>query len=247
MSLIDNLDKSNIPEHVAIIMDGNGRWAKKHGQERFVGHERGAEAVRNVLKSAGKIGIKFLTLYTFSTENWSRPEEEVTALMSLLVRLIEHETPNLKKNDVRLQAIGDLSSMPQEVQNSLNWSINKLKDCKGTTLILALNYSGRWDITNACKQLVEQASSGNIKSEDVTNELLSSLVATKNIPDPDLLIRTSGELRISNFLLWQIAYSELYFTPVFWPEFSEEHLIEAILDYQLRQRRFGKTSQQIEE
>ncbi len=246
MSLIDKLNKTNIPNHVAIIMDGNGRWAQQHGKERFAGHEKGADAVREVLKTAAKIGVKYLTLYAFSIENWLRPKEEVEALMGLLIYSIKHETPSLKENNVRLKAIGDLSGMPQEVQDNLNWSIEELKDCDGITLVLALSYGSRWEITNACKQLVEKAALGEIKGEDVTTDLVNSMMTTKNIPDPDLLIRTSGEVRISNFLLWQIAYTELYFTSVLWPDFSEEHLVEAILDFQSRQRRFGKTSQQIE-
>ncbi|MFV0365407.1 MAG: isoprenyl transferase [Mangrovibacterium sp.] len=247
MSLIDKLDKTKLPKHIAVIMDGNGRWAKQHGYERFVGHERGAESVRAILTAAGKVGIEYLTLYAFSTENWSRPKEEVEALMSLLVHMIKQETPNLKKNKVRLQAIGDLASMPQEVQESLAWSINELKDETGVTLVLALSYSSRWEITNACQQMMTQVEAGKLKASEVTDELVSSFLTTHAIPDPDLLIRTSGETRISNFLLWQIAYAELYFTSVLWPDFREENLAEAILDYQSRERRFGKTSQQIEE
>lgn len=249
MRLIDKIDKTNIPKHVAIIMDGNGRWAKQHGHERFVGHEKGTKSVREVLKSATKIGIEYLTLYAFSTENWSRPQAEVDALMGLMVRLINHETSSLKENGVKLKAIGDLKSLPEEVQECLNWSINELKEGKGVTLVLALSYSGRWEIADACRQMVEQAEMGKLKSAEVNRDLLAEYISitSQGVPDPELLIRTSGEQRISNFLLWQIAYAELYFTPVLWPDFTGEHLAEAILDYQSRQRRFGKTSQQIEE
>lgn len=247
MSLIDKIDKTNIPAHVAIIMDGNGRWAAQHGHERFVGHEKGAEAIRGVLMSAAKIGVKCLTVYAFSTENWSRPQSEVDALMGLMAKLIQQETPGLKKNGVRLQVIGDQSALPEEVQKGFQWSIDELKDCERITLVLALNYSGRWEITNACKQAVALAERGELKSSEITSDLVGSMMNTKDMPELDLLIRTSGEIRVSNFLLWQIAYAELYFTPVLWPDFAEEHLLEAIVDYQSRQRRFGKTSQQIEE
>ncbi|MFV0289970.1 MAG: isoprenyl transferase [Mangrovibacterium sp.] len=247
MSSIDKIDKTNIPKHVAIIMDGNGRWAEQHGEERFKGHEKGAEALREVLKSARKIGVNYLTIYAFSTENWARPKDEVDALMSLLVHLITHETPSLKQSGVCLKAIGDIDALPIDVQESLNKSIAELSSCSEITLIIALSYSSRLEITHACKKLVEKAASGQLQATDVTVEMINEHLSTKSIPDPDLLIRTSGELRISNFLLWQIAYAELYFTPVLWPDFAEEHLVEAILDYQARQRRFGKTSQQIAE
>ncbi|MFV0265740.1 MAG: isoprenyl transferase [Draconibacterium sp.] len=246
MSLIDRLDKTNIPNHVAIIMDGNGRWAQKQGKERFAGHEQGAESVRNVLKASVEVGIKYLTLYAFSTENWSRPQAEVDALMGLLVHSINHETPELKKNGVRLHAIGDIESMPKDFQERLIWSIEELKDCDTINLVLALSYSSRWEIVEACKKISAGVKSGEINENDIDDALITNKLSTKNIPDPDLLIRTSGEIRISNFLLWQIAYSELYFTPVLWPDFGRENLIEAVLDYQTRQRRFGKTSQQIE-
>ncbi len=241
------IDKTNIPKHVAIIMDGNGRWAKQRNKERFAGHEKGAEAVKEVLKAAAEIGIEYLTLYTFSTENWLRPKEEVDALMSLFIYSINQETPNLKKNGVKLHVIGNVLSFPEEVQKNLNWSINELKDCNKINLVLALSYSGQWEIVEMCKKISGDVQQGLININDIDATLVAKNLNTKNIPNPDLLIRTSGEIRISNFLLWQIAYSELYFTKTLWPDFNKESLVEAVINYQSRQRRFGKTSQQIEE
>lgn len=245
MTLKEKLNASKIPQHVAIIMDGNGRWAAKHGNERFFGHEQGVESVRSVLEGASEIGIKYLTLYAFSTENWSRPKSEVDALMGLLVHAINNETESLKEKNVRLRMIGDYDSLPAEVQEKLDWSINELQDCTGVTLVLAISYSAKWEITEAIRQIANDVKTGNLLPENINKELIDNYLATKGIPDPELLIRTSGEARISNFLLWQIAYSEFYFTPVLWPDFTKEQLFEAVYDYQNRERRFGKTSQQI--
>lgn len=245
MTLKEKLNASKIPQHVAIIMDGNGRWAAKHGNERFFGHEQGVESVRSVLEGASEIGIKYLTLYAFSTENWSRPKSEVDALMGLLVHAINNETESLKEKNVRLRMIGDYDSLPAEVQEKLDWSIKELQDCTGVTLVLAISYSAKWEITEAIRQIADDVKTGNLLPENINKELIDNYLATKGIPDPELLIRTSGEARISNFLLWQIAYSEFYFTPVLWPDFTKEQLFEAVYDYQNRERRFGKTSQQI--
>lgn len=245
MTLKEKLNASKIPQHVAIIMDGNGRWAAKHGNERFFGHEQGVESVRSVLEGASEIGIKYLTLYAFSTENWSRPKSEVDALMGLLVHAINNETESLKEKNVRLRMIGDYDSLPAEVQEKLDWSIKELQDCTGVTLVLAISYSAKWEITEAIRQIANDVKTGNLLPENINKELIDNYLATKGIPDPELLIRTSGEARISNFLLWQIAYSEFYFTPVLWPDFTKEQLFEAVYDYQNRERRFGKTSQQI--
>jgi len=242
----DKLIKDRIPRHVAIIMDGNGRWAAQFGNERTFGHEHAIEAVRSVVEGAGEIGIHYLTLYTFSTENWSRPKEEVDALMGLFVQAISEETDELLKNNVRLRAIGDIKSLPQNVQEKLTWSIEKLDSCTGLTLVLALSYSSKWEITEAVKRIAEQVKLGKIDPSEIDYDLVNCFLNTSDMPDPELLIRTSGECRISNFLLWQIAYSELYFTPKLWPDFRKEDLFEAIYDFQNRERRFGKTSQQVE-
>ncbi|MHA7108952.1 isoprenyl transferase [Sunxiuqinia elliptica] len=245
MTAKEKIQKSNLPKHIAIIMDGNGRWAAKQGNERAFGHEHGVDAVRSAVEGAVEVGLQYLTLYAFSTENWSRPQDEVTALMGLLVQAITDETEKLKEQNVRLAMIGDLASLPEEVQEKLNWSINKLKDSTGLTLVLALSYSSKWEITQAIRQIATDVKEGILTVEEINNNLLDKYLATKGIPDPELLIRTSGETRISNFLLWQIAYAELYFTPVLWPDFRKENLFEAICDFQNRERRFGKTSQQL--
>lgn len=241
----DKLIKDKLPKHIAIIMDGNGRWAAQFGNERTFGHEHGVEAVRSVVEGAGEIGIEYLTLYAFSTENWSRPKEEVDALMGLFVQAISEETDDLLKNNVRLRAIGDISSLPENVQEKFLWSINKLNSCTGLTLVIAISYSSRWEITEAVKQIAGQVKLGKIQPSEIDGSLIECYLNTSQIPDPELLIRTSGEVRISNFLLWQIAYSELYFTPKLWPDFRKEDLFEAIYDFQNRERRFGKTSQQL--
>lgn len=241
----DKLIKDKIPKHVAIIMDGNGRWAAQFGNERTFGHEHGVEAVRSVVEGAGEIGVEFLTLYAFSTENWSRPKLEVDALMGLLVQSISDETDELLKSNVRLRVIGDVLSLPQNVQEKLEWSIAKLHNCTGLTLVLALSYSSKWEIVEAVKHIAEEVKNGKLELSDIDYDLMNTYLNTSNMPDPELLIRTSGECRISNFLLWQIAYSELYFTPKLWPDFRKEDLFEAIYDYQNRERRFGRTSEQL--
>ncbi|WP_080905285.1 isoprenyl transferase [Parabacteroides sp. Marseille-P3160] len=245
MSLIDKIDKEHLPRHVAIIMDGNGRWAKARGKERSYGHQEGVVSVRKAVEAATKIGLNYLTVYTFSTENWNRPEEEVIALMNLLVTAIHRETPDLMRNNVRLKAIGDLSRLPEQTNRTLQDCIRETSANTGVTLVLALSYSSRWEIVEAAKRLAAQVETKKIKVEDITEELFADQLTTRGIPDPDLLIRTGGEQRISNFLLWQLSYSELYFTDVFWPDFREDELYEAILSYQHRERRFGQTSEQL--
>lgn len=244
-SYIDKIDKTRLPEHIAIIMDGNGRWAKAQGLDRSYGHKKGVDSVRTVTEAASEIGVKYLTLYTFSTENWNRPQEEIEALMALMVMAIERETPDLIKNNVRLQAIGNLGRMPKEVRDRLDKCISDTAQGTGVTLILALSYSSRWEIIEAVKRISSSVKAGEIAIEDITEETISNNLTTANIPDPDLLIRTGGEERISNFLMWQISYSELYFTPEYWPDFGKESLYKAIYDYQSRERRFGKTSEQL--
>ena len=244
-SFRNRLDKNNIPKHVAIIMDGNGRWAEKHGKARVFGHERGVESVRSVVEGAGEIGIKYLTLYAFSTENWERPKNEVDALMELLVQAIEMETESLMKNNVRLSTIGNIEAMPAKVKEKLEGCISFLDSNTGLNLVLALSYSSKWEIINAVKNLVQDSIDKKIKPEKINNELFEGYLNTAKISDPELLIRTSGEYRISNFLLWQIAYSELYFTEKLWPDFRKEDLWEAVFDFQNRERRFGKTSEQL--
>ena len=240
----EKLIKDKIPHHIAVIMDGNGRWAAQFGNERTFGHEHGVEAVRSVVEGAGEIGVDFLTLYAFSTENWNRPKSEVDALMGLFVQAIMEETDELLKNNVRLKMIGDIDSLPQDVQDKFLWSIEKLKNCTGLTLVIALSYSSKWEIIEAVKRMAGEVKTGKIQPEDINSEMMDCFLNTSDMPDPELLIRTSGECRISNFLLWQIAYSELYFTPKLWPDFRKEDLFEAIFDFQNRERRFGRTSQQ---
>ena len=239
------LDLNNIPQHVAVIMDGNGRWAKDQGQMRIYGHMNGVESVRETLKCATELGVKYLTLYAFSTENWNRPKDEVEALMSLLVDTIIQELDELNDNSVRLLAIGDLESLPASCQDALKQGKEKTKNNDSITLILALSYSARWELVNGMKKIAAEVEAGNLKVADISAEHISSSLTTAGIPDPELLIRTSGEQRISNFLLWQIAYAELYFSPVHWPDFRKEHFKEALLEYQKRERRFGKVSEQI--
>ena len=234
-----------IPCHIAIIMDGNGRWAKKRGMPRIAGHTEGVESVRDTVEACGQLGVKYLTLYAFSTENWKRPQEEVSLLMRLLLKALKDETDRLNTNNVRIQAIGEIAALPQEVQNELLEDIQKTKDNTGLTLILALSYSGRWDLTRAVRRIVHETAERGITAEQVTEDLLGSFLSTAGIPDPDLLIRTSGEFRISNFLLWQLAYSEIYITPKFWPGFRRDELYAAVRDYQKRERRFGMVSEQV--
>lgn len=245
MSLIEKIDKNRLPRHVAIIMDGNGRWAKAKGKDRSFGHQEGVVSVRKIMDAVTQLGLKYLTLYTFSTENWNRPEEEVQALMSLLVSAIHRETPDMMKKNVRLTATGDLSRLREDAYNTLQECIDTTSANTGTTLVLALSYSSRWEITRAARQLAQEVLEQKINPNDITEAMVSDHLTTKNIPDPDLLIRTGGEKRISNFLLWQLSYAEFFFTDVFWPDFREEELYEAILYYQQRERRFGKTSEQL--
>ena len=245
MSLIEKIDKNRLPRHVAISMDGNGRWAKAKGKDRSFGHQEGVVSVRKIMDAVTQLGLKYLTLYTFSTENWNRPEEEVQALMSLLVSAIHRETPDMMKKNVRLTAIGDLSRLREDAYNTLQECIDTTSANTGTTLVLALSYSSRWEITTAVRQLAQEVLEQKINPNDITEAMVSDHLTTKDIPDPDLLIRTGGEKRISNFLLWQLSYAEFFFTDVFWPDFREEELYEAILYYQQRERRFGKTSEQL--
>jgi undecaprenyl diphosphate synthase len=241
----EQIDLARLPEHIAIIMDGNGRWAQKNGMNRYRGHQEGVVSVRKVVEAAGEIGIKYLTVYTFSTENWNRPQEEVDALMELMVIAVQRETEDLMKNNVRLQVMGDVNRLPQITLDNLNACIEKTSGNTGLTLILALSYSSRWEITEAAKKIAGKIKEGKLKPENITEKMISDHLLTQNIPDPDLLIRTGGEYRISNYLLWQLAYAELYFTPVYWPEFRADNLYEAIVDFQKRERRFGKTGEQI--
>lgn len=241
----EQIDKNNLPSHIAIIMDGNGRWAKKMGNQRIFGHENGVTSVRETTEAAVELGIKYLTLYAFSTENWNRPKEEVDALMTLLVKTIEAETPTLTKNNVKLLTIGDTSRMPQDTAERLQQCIQQTAQNTGLHLILALSYSSRWEITEAIRNMVSAGIEGKLAAGDIDENSIANYLCTSNIPDPELLIRTSGEYRISNFLLWQIAYTELYFTEVLWPDFRKEDLYQAIVNYQSRERRFGKTSEQV--
>lgn len=236
----EKIDLTRLPEHIAIIMDGNGRWAKEQGYDRIFGHQNGVISVRETTEAAAEIGIKYLTLYAFSTENWNRPQSEVDALMELLIDTIEKETPTLNKNNVRLLAIGDLSRLPGAAGEKLQRCLDTTSGNTGLSLVLALSYSSRWEITNATKNICKAVLEGKIKIEDIDDQLICDNLTTKSIPDPDLLIRTSGEERISNFLLWQIAYTELYFTPTHWPAFRKENLYQAIYEFQQRERRFGK-------
>ena len=239
------LDKNNIPKHVAIIMDGNGRWAKQKGEMRIFGHTNGVESVRESLTAAAEIGVKYLTLYAFSTENWNRPKEEVAALMDLLVKAIYDEVEELNEKGVRLETIGNTSILPVSCREALTKAKERTKNNDKITLILALSYSSRWEIAQAVKTMAEESISGRLDVETINEDLISSYLSTSNFPDPELLIRTSGENRVSNFLMWQLAYTELYFTETLWPDFKKEHFFKAIKDYQDRERRFGKTSEQI--
>ncbi len=245
MSLIEEIDKNRLPRHVAIIMDGNGRWAKAKGKDRSFGHQEGVVSVRKVMDAVVRLGLKYLTLYTFSTENWNRPDEEVQALMGLLVSAIHRETPEMMDKNIRLVAIGDLSRLRKDAHDTLMECIHTTAGNTGTTLVLALSYSSRWEITAAIRQIAQEVLDKKITPDAITEEVVSAHLTTKDIPDPDLLIRTGGEKRVSNFLLWQLSYAEFFFTDVFWPDFREENFYEAILYYQRRERRFGKTSEQL--
>ena len=245
MKVEEQIDKTRLPRHVAIIMDGNGRWAKRQGLARMFGHRQGVETVHNITVAATKLGIEYLTLYTFSTENWNRPKEEVDALMTLLVDTIAKETPTLMNNNVRLQTIGDIERLPEGTRQKFLSCIEQTSRNTGLTMVIALSYSARWEITEAVRKAVRLVRTEGLRPEDVNEAFVSGLMTTAEMPDPDLLIRTSGEYRISNFLLWQLAYSELYFSECLWPEFTEEEFYKAIIDYQKRERRFGKTSEQV--
>jgi undecaprenyl diphosphate synthase len=244
-SLLDKIDKKNLPVHIAIIMDGNGRWAKEQGQDRLFGHYQGVESVRNIVEGSAELGIKYLTLYAFSTENWERPEDEVVGLMELLVNTIRKETETLNKNNIRLHVIGDVNMLPEYAQKELSEAKQMTAKNTGLNLIMALSYSGRWELLNAVKNIAQEVKKGKLAVEEIDQDIFQRYLCTSNFPDPELMIRTSGEYRISNFLLYQLAYAELYFTEVRWPEFRKENLYEAILDYQARERRFGKTSDQL--
>ena len=234
-----------IPQHIAIIMDGNGRWATERGKERSYGHQAGVESVRRITSECTRLGVKYLTLYTFSTENWKRPADEVAALMGLVLTALEDEL--FMKNDVRFQVIGDIDRLPEEVQKKLQETIDHTADNKAMTMVIALSYSSRWEITKAVKEISTLVAEGKAKADDINEDFISKHLVTSFMPDPDLLIRTGGELRISNYLLWQIAYSELYFCDTYWPDFAEADLHKAIASYQSRQRRFGKTEEQVEQ
>lgn len=245
MNPTENIDKDNLPKHIAVIMDGNGRWAKGKGAARIFGHKNAIEAVRQVTEGCAEIGIKYLTLYAFSTENWARPQKEVKGLMQLLVSTIKNEIGTLQKNNVRLNAIGDLKSLPGNCQNELAEAIDQTKENKGLILTLALSYSGRWEILEAVKKVAKAVKDGNLEVDEIDMNIFRSNLMSGEIPDPELLIRTSGEMRVSNFLLWQLAYTEIYITQKLWPDFRKTDLNEAISSYQRRERRFGQISEQV--
>ncbi|MCA6450065.1 MAG: isoprenyl transferase [Chitinophagaceae bacterium] len=245
--LIDKIDRDRLPRHIAIIMDGNGRWAEEKGQDRLYGHFHGVESVRNIVEGSAELGIQYLTLYAFSTENWDRPQQEVEGLMSLLVETIRKEVPTLNKNNIRLHVIGDMNMLPAFAQNELKEALELTSHNTGLNLIMALSYSSRWELVNAVQNIGRDVKAGKIDPETINQETLQQYLTTSQFPDPELMIRTSGEYRISNFLLYQLAYAELYFTNTRWPDFRKENLYEAIIDFQGRERRFGKTGQQIQE
>lgn len=245
MTLKEQIDIERLPQHIAVIMDGNGRWAKKHGMPRLFGHQSAVQSVREVIEGCAELGVGYLTLYAFSTENWNRPSDEVKGLMTLLSQTIKKETETLRKNNIRLNVIGDIDRMPQDVRDEMLAAMETVGKGERMELNIALSYSGRWDITNAARHMAQAAKDGSLDPNSITEELVSSYLSTAGRPDPELLIRTSGELRISNFLMWQLAYSELYFTDKYWPDFRKDDLYQAILDYQRRERRFGKTSEQL--
>lgn len=247
MSLKEQIDNKKLPTHIAIIMDGNGRWAKQRGLDRIFGHQQGVNAVRNVIEASAELGIKYLTLYAFSTENWGRPDEEVNALMNIMIQSLNKETDTLLKNNIRMLTIGDTGRLSDDVRERLDESINLTSGCTGLNLIIAISYSSRWEILEAAKQIATQVKSGKIGIDQIDEQVFENFLSTKDIPDPDLMVRTSGEKRISNFLLWQMAYTELYISEILWPDFSKEHLYEAVIDYQKRERRFGRTSEQIDD
>lgn len=244
-ALLQKIDKDRIPRHIAIIMDGNGRWAKEQGQDRLYGHFHGVESVRNIVEGSAELGVEYLTLYAFSTENWDRPEYEVIGLMELLVSTIRKEAESLHKNNIKLHVIGDMNMLPAYARQELNEALDFTKNNTGLNLIMALSYSGRWELLNAVKNIAFEVKQGKLNVEAIDEDILQKFLCTSAFPDPELMIRTSGEFRISNFLLYQLAYAELYFTNVRWPDFRKDNLYEAILDYQGRERRFGKTGEQV--
>ena len=244
-NLLNQLDKQRLPRHIAIIMDGNGRWAKEKGQDRLYGHYHGVESVRNVVEGAAELGIEYLTLYAFSTENWDRPKQEVTGLMELLISTIRKEVPTLNKNNIRLHVIGDTAMLPDGARKALQEALEETSINTGLNLIMALSYSSRWELVQAVKQIAADVQEGKLEPASIDQGTLQQYLCTSDFPDPELMIRTSGEHRISNFLLYQLAYAELYFTDTRWPDFRKKDLVEALLDYQHRERRFGKTSEQL--
>src|SRR5215216_6677679 len=244
-SLKATIDLQRLPSHIAIIMDGNGRWAKEKGEDRLFGHFHGVESVRNIVEGCAELGVEFLTLYAFSTENWDRPQYEVVGLMELLVSTVRNEVESLDKNNIRLHVIGDLNMLPEYARNELNEALESTKQNTGLSLIMALSYSGRWELLNAVKNIAWEVKNGKLSIEEIDQDTMQQYLCTSGFPDPELMIRTSGEYRISNFLLYQLAYAELYFTNVRWPDFRKENLYEALLDFQNRERRFGKTGDQL--
>ena len=247
MGLLEKIDIKNLPRHIAIIMDGNGRWAKEKGQDRLFGHFHGVESVRDIVEGCAELGVGYLTLYAFSTENWDRPVEEVTGLMELLVDTIRKEVPTLNKNNIKLHVIGDTNMLPEYARNELKEALDETSHNTGLNLVMALSYSSRWEIVNAIKSIAADVKAGKLEPFEIDQDSIKDYLATKEFPDPELMIRTSGEYRISNFLLYQLAYAELYFTQVRWPDFRKENLYEAILDFHQRERRFGKTGEQLKQ
>ncbi|MCF6241774.1 MAG: isoprenyl transferase [Bacteroidales bacterium] len=247
MTFVEQIDKQKLPRHVAIIMDGNGRWANKHGKNRVYGHKQGAKTVKEIVKISGEIGLEYLTLYAFSMENWNRPKMEVDALMALLVSSINSETKELVKNNVKLLSIGNHDILPKNVRKKLYDAIDATSKNTGLKLVLSLSYSAKWEILEAVKKISKQVIEGKLDIDEINENVFDENLSTKGIPHPELMIRTSGEYRISNFLLWQLAYAEFYFTPKLWPEFTKEDFLEAIIDFQRRERRFGKTSEQVKQ
>lgn len=247
MAFKDKIDIDRLPVHVAVIMDGNGRWARKRGQERIFGHHQGVKAVRKVIEAAAELGIKYLTLYAFSTENWNRPDDEVSALMDIMVESLNNETDTLLENNISITVIGDLSRLSEKVRTRLHETIRLTEGCTRLKLVVALSYSSRWEITEACRKIARSVKKGLLNADNITEDTVSENLETSGIPDPELMIRTSGEKRISNFLLWQLAYTELYFTEKLWPDFGKEDFYKAVADFQKRERRYGKTSEQIAE
>lgn len=247
MSAREQINMEKLPRHIAIIMDGNGRWAEEKGQDRLYGHFHGVESVRNIVEGCAELGIEYLTLYAFSTENWDRPVREVTGLMELLVETIRNEVPTLNKNNIRLHVIGDMSMLPEYAKIALEEALEMTSHNTGLNLVMALSYSSRWELVEAVRKIAHEVQAGRLDPDDISQDTVAKFLTTSALPDPELMIRTSGEYRISNFLLYQLAYAELYFTSTRWPDFRKEHLYEAILDFQQRERRFGKTSHQVQQ